>query len=78
MRANRGNFAGLGCRSFEARPLLVFELTAVQGPEEHHQADDKTGGHVCNEVRVVHNLLLFICLISLIGFICFIIKNLTN
>ena len=38
----------------KSRPLLVLKLTAVQCPEEHHQADDKTGGHVCNKVWVVH------------------------
>jgi len=38
----------------KARPLLVFKLAVVQGPDKHHDADQKTGRHVCNEIGIVH------------------------
>ncbi len=36
------------------RPLLVFKLTAIQRPKKHDDADDKSGRHVCDEIRKIH------------------------
>ena len=45
----------MGFQWNKPRPLLILELTIIQSPEKYQQADHKTGCHVCNEIRIVHN-----------------------
>ena len=43
----------------KSRPLLIFELTVLQRPEKHQQTNAKSNDDVCNEVREIHEIYLY-------------------